>query len=80
MLENTARLLAVLTLKYNLPVEHVTRDIATARGICTHADVTRCFRVQHGHTDPGPNYPMASVLARVNAIRLALSLDSDRIG
>lgn len=70
MLENTARLLAVLAGQYDMPLEHVTDNLATAKGICTHADVTRCFRIKNGHWDPGPNYPIESVLARARALQL----------
>jgi N-acetyl-anhydromuramyl-L-alanine amidase AmpD len=70
MLENTARLLAVLVGLYDLPLDYVETGLATAKGVTTHAAITREFRVRGGHTDPGPHYPMERVLARATALQL----------
>lgn len=71
MLERTALLLAYLSARHGIPLVFVpAAEIAAAhqgggfRGVSTHWEVTKAFRVRGGHTDPGPNYPMAAVLAR----------------
>lgn len=70
-LENTARLIALLAGLYDLPIEHCPNPSAPkARGICTHADVTKAYGVKGGHWDPGPNYPLQAVLARALQIQL----------
>jgi N-acetyl-anhydromuramyl-L-alanine amidase AmpD len=75
MLDRVALLLAHLSVEYGIPLvyrDHV--DVAGEhqrggfRGVTTHADVTRAFRVRGGHTDPGPGYPMEAVLARALAL------------
>jgi N-acetyl-anhydromuramyl-L-alanine amidase AmpD len=62
MLGRVSRLLAVLGGYYDLPLDYVTDKLETARGVTTHAAITRYFRVKGGHTDPGPNYPIDMVL------------------
>jgi N-acetyl-anhydromuramyl-L-alanine amidase AmpD len=60
MLELAASLVGRLCADINLPAEYVdANDIKLGkRGITTHADVTRAFKIPGGHTDPGPNFPM----------------------
>lgn len=70
MLANTARLLAVIAGMYDLPLDYVATDLANAKGITTHAAITKAFKVKGGHTDPGPNYPMDAVLAQARAFQL----------
>lgn len=71
VLANTARLLAVLAGMYDLPLDHVAnpRD-PNARGVCTHADVTRAWKTKGGHTDPGESYPLEEVLRTARAFQL----------
>lgn len=73
MLANTSRLLAILAGMYDLPLEFVDTDLANARGVTTHAAITKAFKVRGGHTDPGANYPMEAVLARARAIQLEVA-------
>lgn len=70
MLENTARLLAVISGQYDLPLDFVDSDLSKARGVTTHAAVTKCFCVKGGHSDPGPNFPIELVLAKARAYQL----------
>lgn len=70
MLRNTAKLLAVLAGMYDLPLEHVSTGLVSARGVCTHWDVTKDLCKGKGHWDPGPNYPMEDVLAMARAYQL----------
>lgn len=34
----------------------------TIKGICTHADITRALKIKGGHSDPGPNFPLADFI------------------
>jgi N-acetyl-anhydromuramyl-L-alanine amidase AmpD len=77
LLDRTARLLAVLAGLYDLPLEHVERELSTARGVTTHADVTRCFAVRGGHTDPGQHYPLERVLALARRYQLEAVCSAD---
>lgn len=38
------------------------------RGVTTHADVTKAFRVVGGHTDPGKGFPMDVLLAKARSL------------
>lgn len=71
MLERTALLLAYLSARHGIPLVFVPAAVIASqhqhggfRGVSTHWEVTKAFRVKGGHTDPGTNYPMAAVLAR----------------
>lgn len=65
-----APLVAALCDRYGIPVRFL--DAAAMRagnmtGITTHGAISEAF-VPGGHTDPGPNYPMAEMLAHVRSI------------
>lgn len=64
VLPRVAHLVAGICARHGLPVERV--DVAGlksgARGITTHADVSQAFG-QTDHTDPGPGFPLADVIA-----------------
>ncbi len=66
VLQRTARLVAYLCRRWNLPVQFV--DAAglkyPTRGITTHAEVTKAFK-QSTHTDPGKGFPMEEFLRMV---------------
>lgn len=62
MLCRVAELIAVLAGAYDIPIERMDPRDPNAKGIFTHADVTRAFAVRGGHTDPGHGYPFADVL------------------
>lgn len=73
-LERTAHLLAYLCNKHSIPIEFVdaqglldAHGDGGAWGITTHAMVSKAFKTG-GHWDPGPNYPLAKVLARADEI------------
>jgi len=71
LLERTARLIALLVAWYDLPIEHVANPKdPKAKGICTHADVTKAWGTRGGHTDPGAAYPMEFVLAKARGYQL----------
>ena len=70
VIATTARLVAILAGMYDLPIEHVSRDLPRARGVCTHHDVTMDLCKGRGHWDPGPNYPMEEMLAMARAFQL----------
>lgn len=70
VLRNTARLVAVLAGMYDLLIEHVSTDLGSARGVCTHHDVTQDLCGGKGHWDPGPNYPIDYVLTMARAYQL----------
>lgn len=67
-LELTAQLCAALCRKHQLPVVFLDAKAllasADARGITTHAEVTKAFK-RSTHTDPGKSFPTAAFLARV---------------
>ena len=66
MLDRAARLVADICRRRMIPAALVDAAglQAGARGITTHADVSRAFR-RSTHTDPGPRFPMQAFLARV---------------
>jgi N-acetyl-anhydromuramyl-L-alanine amidase AmpD len=70
MLANVAELLAYLSQRWEIPLVALTDDELRngARGITTHGQITRAYSVRGGHTDPGPSYPLARVLA--NALEM----------
>lgn len=66
MLRRAARLVARLALAYDVPIERLSPiDLrAGRRGICGHVDVSKAFE-QSTHWDPGPSFPWADFLRRV---------------
>jgi hypothetical protein len=71
MLTRTAQLIALIAAWYDLPIEHVVNPKdPKARGVCTHADVTRAWKTRGGHTDPGSAYPMDLVLAQARSVQI----------
>lgn len=70
MLELSARLAAHLCRRFRIPPVFVGSDALRtggARGITTHADVTRAFR-RSTHTDPGFGFPVDWYVQRVAAL------------
>jgi N-acetyl-anhydromuramyl-L-alanine amidase AmpD len=71
LLERTAQLISLIAAWYDIPIEHVENPKALeVKGVCTHADVTRAWKVRGGHTDPGSAYPMEFVLAKARGYQL----------
>ncbi len=71
MLERSAYLTAQLCLKYGIPVVWLSQyDLAEGkRGITSHANVTlwqQSLNKPGSHTDPGPAFPVAYYLQRVD--------------
>lgn len=67
MLELAAGLVAQICDRWNIPMVFIPRGVLVlpdARGITTHAEVSRAFR-KSDHWDPGPNFPMLWFLERV---------------
>jgi hypothetical protein len=62
MLDQTAKLLAVLAGIHGIPLVFVDRNLKTATGVTTHVAVNKWFGIK-GHWDPGPNYPIDLVLS-----------------
>lgn len=70
MLVNMSKLLAALASDFDIPLVRLSLDEVrdpSARGVCTHHDGTRAFKIVGGHTDPGPNYPIDEVLEQARA-------------
>ena len=65
-LDRTAWLMAHLGKKLGIPLRTLTdaQVRSGVKGVTTHAQVTRVFRVSGGHTDPGSGYPIAFVMDR----------------
>lgn len=74
MLARSARLVARLCKQFRIPVRRVTEQelrtgaSQTVFGICGHNTVSKAFKVQGGHTDPGGNFPWERYLALVAAV------------
>lgn len=76
MLENTARLVALLCDTLTIGVGFVEGaelkrwhdEQQGAWGITTHREVSRGWRHKGGHTDPGEHYPIDWLLERVDSI------------
>lgn len=69
-LERAANIVASWCRLYGIPVRHLSvSQVAdgSSRGICGHVDVTNAFH-QSTHTDPGPAFPWADFLARVQEL------------
>lgn len=68
VVERTAYRVAFWAHQLGIPLRWLTDAQVkggTARGLTTHAQVTRCFPGPgHDHTDPGPNYPRDVLLQR----------------
>jgi N-acetyl-anhydromuramyl-L-alanine amidase AmpD len=67
MLELAARLVADIIARHELPAVFVSREtlrLPMARGITTHAEVSKAFK-KSSHWDPGPHFPMAHFIERV---------------
>lgn len=69
MLELSAELVAELCTHHNIPIEFVDAAglLAGKRGITTHAEATKAYKVYGGHTDPGKNFPMKEYLIMVES-------------
>lgn len=70
MLVRSARLVAELCAKYDVPLVYVNADDLKAgkRGITMHRDVSAAFR-QSTHTDPGEHFPIHTYMALVRRSR-----------
>lgn len=77
-LERAAQQVAAWCKQYGVPGVHVQPGVPgeapTDRGIALHGDDHDPHSA--GHTDPGPNFPLASFIARVNTI-LAPKVNAD---
>jgi N-acetyl-anhydromuramyl-L-alanine amidase AmpD len=66
MLERGRALFIDIAERYDIPLQLVTEHelrMHTARGIATHAMITRAWGVPGGHMDPGAQFPMDRLLA-----------------
>lgn len=68
-LGRVAELLSELSRKHAIPLVEVDAAgiLAGRSGVTTHRAVTEAYKTPRGHQDPGPNFPMAAVLARAGA-------------
>jgi hypothetical protein len=60
---STATLVHAIAARWSIPLRHLTNDELRAgqAGVVTHAQVSAVYRLSD-HTDPGPNYPMTTLL------------------
>lgn len=67
VLENAANAAAQYSLKYDIPVKHLTNDELRAgqKGIIGHFQATAVFIPNAGHTDPGAGFPWDHFIERV---------------
>jgi N-acetyl-anhydromuramyl-L-alanine amidase AmpD len=67
LLEASAALVGAWCERWKIPARYVGVDgIRQKRaGIVTHADVSKAFKVEGGHWDPGPGFPMVEFMAMV---------------
>lgn len=66
-LELLAQLVADICVRWDIPICFLSAEalkLAGVGGITTHAEVSKAFR-KSTHWDPGPNFPMDWLLARV---------------
>lgn len=65
LLDRTARLVADLCVRHNLPIRHLTNDQLKAgeRGVIGHRQASQVYRLSD-HTDPGDNFPWDKVIAQ----------------
>lgn len=70
MLALSARLVADVTRRHRIPVVWLSPGalLARRRGITSHANVSRAFRLS-AHWDPGPHFPVHAYLAAVRSAR-----------
>lgn len=61
----TARLIHDIATRWSIPIRHLTNAELAAgqRGIVTHAQVSAVYK-KSDHTDPGPAYPMATLITQ----------------
>ena len=65
MLGQAVGLCKRLSTEYGIPAVHLTAAQildGKTKGYCTHADITAAHKVAGGHTDPGVNFPIQTVL------------------
>jgi N-acetyl-anhydromuramyl-L-alanine amidase AmpD len=65
MINQVVGLAKRLSQKYSIPAEHLSLGQildGKTKGFCTHADITAAYKVMGGHTDPGPNFPLQTLL------------------
>jgi N-acetyl-anhydromuramyl-L-alanine amidase AmpD len=69
MLDRAAGLVADLCSRYGIPAKFLVGDdiIKGLPGITTHLEITKAYKVPGGHTDPGPHFPMAEFLTKVES-------------
>lgn len=70
LLENVAQLCAkILVPKFHIPIQYVSfmELKGQKKGFTTHKNVSLAFK-KSTHWDPGPNFPMAKLLARCREI------------
>lgn len=69
MLRISAELVAERCASYGIPIDFVDAGgiLAGARGITTHAEVTKAYPNLGSHTDPGPGFPMGHYLDLIRA-------------
>jgi len=68
MLDRSAELAARLCRRYSIPIVWLSAlhlKSPGARGITGHVQCTEAFSNGHGHTDPGPHFPIDGYLDRV---------------
>jgi len=69
-LANSAKLVAALCRRFNIPIVKLSvAELAAggARGLVGHVDVTNAFNGGRGHVDPGPSFPYDRYLDLVRA-------------
>jgi len=68
-LDRSTRLVAGICSRYEIPAVRLTPEAVkrVEKGICGHVDVTRAG-LGGDHTDPGPNFPWASYIERVQKL------------
>lgn len=71
-LEHLAQWIAAKCVQYGIPARWLSAaelNTPGSLGVTTHGDLTLAgYHGTQGHTDPGPNFPRDSVMARVQAI------------
>lgn len=69
-LELVAALISDLSKTLKIPLDFVGADgiLAGKAGVTTHFEVTKAFKIKGGHTDPGPHFPMHSLLANAKNV------------
>ena len=64
MLRVAASLIARISKVWGIPLEYIEGQqlIAGKPGVTTHVAINKAYYAGKGHTDPGPNFPMQSLL------------------